>query len=196
MKASIHLPQWCIDIVANPPRSGEGFHNWLFRAARALWKCGRDENEIREILKNAAITCGRLVSMREIADAVRNSQVNAFRPADKQYQPWPSLNREQREAVIATGFGLVDLWEISPVRFADNESHTEELIDRLFPDNPLLCCGQSKSDFATRSGEQWRGKLSAMQLIVPSPMTARTGYTRAVRKPSIRLKTRAHVVFW
>jgi hypothetical protein len=45
------LPQWCADIISSPPRSGEGFHNWLFRAARALWKCGRDENDIREILK-------------------------------------------------------------------------------------------------------------------------------------------------
>ncbi len=52
------------------------------------------------------------------------------------------------------------------------------MIDRLFADNPLLCCGQSKSDFATRSREEWRGKLSTMQLIVPSPMTARVGRTQ------------------
>ena len=37
----------------------------------------------------------------------------------------------------------------------------------LFPENPLLCCGKSTSDFATRSREEWRGKLAAMQLIVP-----------------------------
>ncbi len=55
------LPQWCADILSNPPRSGEGFHNWLFRAARGLWKCGRDENDIREVLENAAATCGRPV---------------------------------------------------------------------------------------------------------------------------------------
>src|SRR5438552_1669351 len=100
------LPQWCADIISSPPRSGEGFHNWIFRAARALWKCGRGENDIREILKNAAATCGRLVSTREIADAVRNSQGSAFRRAGTHYQPWPSLNCEQRQAIIATGFGL------------------------------------------------------------------------------------------
>lgn len=172
------LPQWCADIIANPPRSGEGFHNWLFRAARGLWKCGREASDIREILENAATTCGRRVSAREIADAVRHSQTSAFQLARPQHHAWPAANHEQREAVIATGFGLVDLWEASPVRFADNEPHTEELIDRLFPGNPLLCCGQSKSDFATRSREEWRGKLSDMQLIVPSAMTARSGRTQ------------------
>jgi hypothetical protein len=95
-----------------------------------------------------------------------------------QHHAWPAANHEQREAVIATGFGLVDLWEISPVRFADNGSHTEELIDRLFPGNPLLCVGQSKCDFATRSREEWRKKLSAMPLVVPNEMSARTGHTQ------------------
>ena len=33
------------------------------------------------------------------------------------------------------------------VRLEDNESRTEELIDRLFPGNPLLCCGKSNSRF-------------------------------------------------
>jgi len=92
-------PQWCADIISSPPRSGEGFHNWLFRAARGLWKCGRHGSDIRELLQNA-------------------------------------------------------------------------------PGDPLLCCGRSKSDFATRSREEWRGNLSAMQLIVPSTMTARTGRTQ------------------
>ena len=171
-------PQWCADIISSPPRSGEGFHNWLFRAARGLWKCGRHGSDIRELLQNAAAACGRHVSEREILDAVRHSQTSAFQLTRARHQPWPAVSQEQREAVIATGLGLVDLWEISPVRFEDKESHTEELIDRLFPGNPLVCCGRSKSDFATFSREEWRGMLSAMQLIVPNPMTARIGHTQ------------------
>jgi hypothetical protein len=172
------LPQWCADIISNPPRSGEGFHNWIFRAARALWKCGRQASDIREILENAAMTCGRRVSAREIADAVRHSQTSAFQPATAQHQPWPVVNYEQREAIVSTGFGLVDLWEISPVRFEDNEPHTEQIIDALFPGDPLLCTGRSNSEFATRSRSEWRGKLTVLQLIVPSPMTARLGRTQ------------------
>ena len=104
----------------------------------------------------------------EIERAVERSKATAWQPGQPiQNRPptsaWPPLNTEQREAIIRDGGGLADLWEISPVRFEDNESHTEELIDRLFPDNPLLCCGRNKSDFATRSREEWRGELSAMR---------------------------------
>jgi hypothetical protein len=172
------LPQWCVDIVANPPRTGEGFHNWLFHAARALWKCGREANDITAILENAATTCGRYVPQREIENAVRNSQASAFQPASLQRRAWPSVNQEQRAAIIRDGGGLVDLWEVSPVRFEDNTAHTEALIDALFLGNPLLCCGENNSEFNTCSREEWRGKLTALQLIVPNPMTARTGRTQ------------------
>ena len=56
------------------------------------------------------------------------------------------------------GVGLVDLWEMSPVRFEDNDSHTEAIVDMLFPGNPLLCCGKSKSEFATRPREDVAGR--------------------------------------
>jgi hypothetical protein len=179
MNAKIkQLPQWCVDIIANPPRSGEGFHSWIFRAARALWKCGRDENDIIAILESAAATCGRYVPQREVENAVRNSQASAFQPANLQRRAWPSVNTEQREAITANGFGLVDLWEISPIRFEDGAAHTEKIIDVLFPGNPWLCVGASNSNFKTRRREELRGELASLALIVPSPMTAQTGYTQ------------------
>ncbi|MCX6969612.1 MAG: hypothetical protein NTV93_05575 [Verrucomicrobia bacterium] len=91
---------------------------------------------------------------------------------------WPVVNQEQREAVIASGLGLVDLWEASPVRWEDSDQHTEEIVDAMFPGNPLLCVGQSKSRFATRHRESFRGRLAGCQLIVPSPMFSRTGRTQ------------------
>jgi hypothetical protein len=190
MNAKIkQLPQWCVDIIANPPRSGEGFHSWLFRAARALWKCGRDENDIRDILRNAAETCGRFVPRQEIEQALQNSRTSAFQPALARPQSWPSVNHEQREAIIATGASLVDLWEVSPVQIEDSKSHTEEIIDTLFPNNPLLCAGRSNCDFATHTRGEWRGKLAALQLIVPSPMTARIGRTQEGKESAHALKT-------
>jgi hypothetical protein len=92
--------------------------------------------------------------------------------------PWPSVNQEQRQAVLKEGYKLVDLWEESPIRFEDNDSHTEYLIDALFSGDPLLCCGKSSMEFATRPREQWRGRLAQLQLIVPSPMTGKTGLTQ------------------
>jgi hypothetical protein len=66
---------------------------------------------------------------------------------------------------------------ISYFRF--NEARrSEEIIDRLFPDNPLLCCGKSQSEFDTKPREAWRGEMAQLQFIVPSPMSAVTGLTK------------------
>jgi hypothetical protein len=79
------------------------------------------------------------------------------------------------------GNGLVDLWEASPVRLDSNEPNTDEIIDLLFPGNPLLCCGWSPHRFDTRVRPHWY-KLEDLELIVPSPMTARQGLTRAGKR--------------
>jgi len=143
MSATIQLPRWAADVLASPPRSGAGFHHWLFRAARALWKCGRDENEIAAILENAAAACGRRVPAREVQDAVNNSRKSVLQPVAGRrqgWQTWPPVNREQVEAITGSGNGLVDLWETSPVPIEYNRAYTEQIIDALFPTNPLLCC--------------------------------------------------------
>jgi hypothetical protein len=74
--------------------------------------------------------------------------------------------------------GLADLWELSKPRLDDNDAHTEAIIDRLFPGNPLLCCGKCNSDFDTRPREDWRGEMSSLSLIVPTPMSAIEGVTK------------------
>jgi hypothetical protein len=182
MSATIQLPRWAADILTNPPRSGAGFHDWLFRAARALWKCERDENEIAAILENAAAACGRRVPAREVQDAVNNSRKTVLQPVAGRrqgWQTWPPVNREQVEAITASGNGLVDLWETSPVRIDDNRAHSEQIIDSLFPGNPLLCCAATKATAQTAKREEWRGRLSQLQLIVPNPMTAVTGLNQS-----------------
>lgn len=92
---------------------------------------------------------------------------------------WPKPDTERIGAIVSEGPGLYDLWEGSPVRFDNEASHTEEIIDVLFPEDPLLCCAKSNEVFATRSREVWRGKLSALALIVPNPMIDISGETQA-----------------
>jgi hypothetical protein len=174
------LPQFVRDLLSAPPRRGEGLNNWLFRAARVLHPF-RDRGEIIALLE--AATAGAQVKAGEIERAVENSAAVSWQPG-KPVAPtptrtrWPKVNQEQREAVIAAHGGHVDLWERSPIRFDCTEPLTEEIIDTLFPGNPLLCCGKSKFQFATRPREKWRGSMASLQLIVPSPMSARTGKTK------------------
>jgi len=174
------LPQFIRDLLAAAPRRGEGLNLWFYRAARVLHPY-RDATEIVELLR--AATAGEVVKHGEIERAVGRSKATAWMPGQapqntSQASAWPKVSVEQREAVIASGAGLVDLWETSPVRLEDNKSHTEEIIEALFPGNPLLCAGRTKSDFGTRSRTEWRGQLGALQLIVPNPMTALLGRTQ------------------
>jgi len=180
------LPAFLQDMLRAPPQAGEGVHGWLFRVARNL-HAHLPAGEIVRLLESRVENCGRFVPRNEIVEAVKNSLVCAWQPGSRS-QPnhaapkWPRLNQEQREAVIASGFGLVDLWELSNPRIEDGEAHTESIIDRLFPGNPLLCCGRSNSDFDNKPREDSRGELSTLQFIVPSPMSAITGRTKDGRE--------------
>jgi hypothetical protein len=92
-------------------------------------------------------------------------------------ETWLPRNFELIEAVACTGNGLVDLWEASPVRLDSNEPNTDQIIDLLFPGNPLLCCGWRRDRFDTRPRAHWY-KLQDLQFIVPSPMAAPWGLTK------------------
>jgi hypothetical protein len=179
------LPVFLEELLRMPPRAGEGVHGWLFRVARQL-HAHMSALEIVSLLESRVEGCGRAVPRSEIVSAVQNSISCAWQPCGRDgggssivsAPKWPALNQEQREALIRDGGGLVDLWELSDPRLDDSQTHTEEIIDRLFPGDPLLCCGLSKSKFETRSRTEWRGGVDGLQLIVPSPMTARSGLTK------------------
>jgi hypothetical protein len=176
------FPPFIDEMLAAPPRAGEGVHNWLFRLARQL-HAHLPAGEIVALLESRVADCGRRVPRSEIEDAVKNSIACAWQPKSnaapvRPAAKWPGVNREQREAIVRDNGGLVDLWELSRPRIEENAQHTEEIIDRLFPGNPLLCCGKSNSDFDTKPRDDWRGQLSQLQFTVPSPMSAVTGQTK------------------
>lgn len=182
------LPQFLRDMFTAPPRAGEGVHAWLFRVARQL-HAHLPAGEIVRLLETQVASCGRHVPRNEIVSAVQNSLPCAWQPRgnatpfQSALKKWPEVNTEQREAIVRDGGGLADLWEASKPRIEDAAQHTEEIIDRLFPGNPILCCGEyakkpdgeSYTDFDTKPREDWRGELSALELIVPSPMSKLLG---------------------
>lgn len=180
------LPPFLAELLNAPPKAGEGVHHWLFSAARQL-HAHLPAVEIIGLLENRVQGCGRHVNRKEITDAVQNALPCAWQPRGStapvpSVPTWPAVNREQREAVVRDLGGLADLWELSNPRFDDGTPHSEAIIDRLFPGNPLLCCGKSNSEFDTKPREDWRGKMSELALIVPSPMSAITGLTQDKRE--------------
>jgi len=185
MTRTNELPRFILDLLAACPRAGEGIHPWLFKISRQL-HAHRDQNEIIALLAATVAGCGRPVTEKEITDAVDKAKDCAWQPGAKRTgfaatsptRAWPELNQTARREIVKEGGGLADLWEASPVRIETNDPRTEEIVDVIFPGNPLLCCGKSSSIFDTKPREDWRGKLSALALIVPSPMSALTGLTK------------------
>jgi hypothetical protein len=181
------LPAFLRDMLAAPPRAGDGVHLWLFQVARQL-HAHLPASEIIGLLEHRVAGCGRAVTRNEIVAAVQNSIQCAWEPrpggfvATSPASKWPALNRERREAIVRDAGAIVDLSEASNPRVEDSAAHTEDIIDILFPGNPFLCCGKSSQGFDTRPREFWRGELAQLQFIVPSTMTARTGLTKEGRK--------------
>ncbi len=185
-RASNELPRFVHDLIASPPAAGTGLHGWLFRVARQL-HAHRAPDEIERLLAAAVEGCGRHVPAREIQHAVKNSGAHAWQPgASRAIAPggtsvadpprWPAVDEPLRASVLATGFGLSDLYEANPVRF-DTAPDVDGLVASLFPGNPLLCVATRKERPVTLPREALRGRLAGLQLIVPSPMTTPHGRT-------------------
>jgi hypothetical protein len=110
-------------------------------------------------------------------------QTGGFSRSISAVAKWPDTDFVAIDKIVRTGFRLVDLSEASPVRFDDNQSHAEQIIDVLFPNNPvagidpLLCVGWGQANFKTKRREQWRGCLARLEFIVPNPMLSVWGRT-------------------
>lgn len=177
-----------------PAISGQGGHTATFKAACALVNgFALSPAEALPLLSEWNAGCqppwteAELTHKLNNADAAHHSQSRGhlLRPKMQSVPmlppsapTWPTVNLVKRAEIVREGCGLADLWESSHLRLEDREQHTEEVIDQLFPGNPLLCCGKSNSEFDTRPRDEWRGELCKLAHITPSPMSAVTGRTK------------------
>lgn len=178
------LPQWARDILAATPARGDGLNRWLLRAAIALRRCERSEHDIQQSL--LAATADQPIRPGEIERAVQRSAdflTDSGTPAPAPRR-WSTENESLRRKIIeqSDGVEVADLWDASPYRLVDSGPDTEQIVDWLFPGNPLLCCASKLSDANTAPREEWRGRLGQRQFIVPSPMSALTGQTQDGRE--------------
>lgn len=177
------LPQFLRDLLASPPRHGEGVHQWLFKVARQL-HAHRDEQTICDLLAAASDGCGRHVPASEIREAVEAARSCAWQPSgavrvDKPKPKWPARDDFKIARILSRPFTLADLWDASPIACTQDSTDAEFLVDSLFPGNPLLCVGYSNAVFATRPREDFRGTLGEQSLIVPSPMSKPAGIRKS-----------------
>jgi hypothetical protein len=82
MTPARELPQFVRDLLASPPKAGEGVNLYLFRLARVLWPY-RSDGEILDTLRAVTLGCGRVVTEKEIQRAMENSKAAAWTPGQK-----------------------------------------------------------------------------------------------------------------
>ena len=69
---------------------------------------------------------------------------------------------------------------------------SEAIIDRIYPDNPLICRAAGAEQWArTDTRESFRGVEEEFEWIVPSPMSKVTGYTKEGKAGSHRCRDNA-----
>jgi len=167
------------------PAAGGGVHSWIMRAA---WACRlKIENctpaEAEDLIFDAMTRNPNpknevVEAVNKVFDATLEPRVLKFKPRFDAPKKWPAPNPEQIKAVAASGLGVVDLWERSPIRFMDDEPHTAEILPRLFPGDPLICAG-SKTSFFTMPLSKFIQAAEHFEQLIPSPMTKKWGRAQA-----------------
>jgi hypothetical protein len=189
------------------------YERWSGYIETLLWEPGQlDEASYLAFLRAASLGVSATDALASVLDRLRSSgcplrlrkiesqlrRAYAYAGAQARLESatanastintWPEPDHKLITEIVTSGPGLHDLWESSPVRFEDEQPHTEEIIDALFPGNPLLCVGESNYRFLTAERESLRGSLPELQFIVPSPMTALLGHTKEGRESAHTLE--------
>lgn len=148
---------------------------------QAAWACRKIGHTAAEALRHIEEAASREPDPhREFADAVakvyRTERIVWHRPAHTRSAKWPQANREQIEAVCASGLSLADLWEASPIRCDEDGPGTAEILRMLYPPECLVCVG-SKYDFQTLPLAELKHP-NRLEQIMPSPMLSKWGRTK------------------
>jgi hypothetical protein len=198
--------------------SGSGGHNTTFRVAITLLHgFGLSPSEAFELLKESYNpNCSPPWSDTELRHKVTsaanaqptkprgwllNQDENISAPLNaeslvvqKQHN-WPVSEPDEVDRIVRSGPGAYDIWEDSPCRFDDDASHVEEVVDIVFPGDPLLCAGWVTWRFETRRRNAWRGLLAEIPLMVPNPMIAPSGLTKAGKGSQHSLSATANRIY-
>jgi hypothetical protein len=156
------------------PAVGEGVHKWIFYAAATLAEAGLTDEQAEPIIEEL---CSRDSKHNEITDALKAARGERSSSTPR----WAGVNPATIAEAAKNGPTLSELIDRSPekIQFGE-ESQTEKYIDALFPGNPFLCIGSTKDCFHTARLSTLRVALPLHRqaLIVPSPMTSKTGVTQ------------------
>ncbi len=161
--------------LTNCPPAGSGVHNWIFRCLRILARYYKSDHDLLAAMQTlCANHAARHVDTGEILRQIASARGHSA-TGIKSRGKWPARNEPAIRALVKAGGDLHTLKCASPVDPAT--IGTADLIDQLFPGNPLLCLGATTGSCRTNPRAWWRGKEEHQQFIIPSPMSSVLGTT-------------------
>jgi hypothetical protein len=156
-----------------------GTHKFTFLAALRCREHGLTQEQAEEMIDTQENNMPRYFKDGEVTEAVANAYNSTPRKGGSR-QCFPDPDAALRAKIIAqyAGFTVEKLMAAS-VELPDLP--TIEILRTLFPNDPLLCVGESKERFRTRRLSAYRvapALLSQAQFITPSPMKSQWGETK------------------
>ena len=143
-------------------------HYWMYYACAQCISAGMTDPEIETFLDPLL---ARPARPGELEETLQNARARIENGELNTTPKWPIRDGKLIRAIQDTN---ISTWTPPPAQI-----DAERVIDLLFPGNPLLCIGASTTHFVTKPREEWRGTLARNSFIVPSPMTALQGRTKA-----------------
>lgn len=162
------------------PDEGQGVNNWTIRVAWQLRKEGFKADEAQAMMQDRTTRSEPWVAVAEIARAIETVYGAKPKKAARKPKPkWPKFQEDVVSRILESPITLDQFRESSP---SNTGISPFEAIDILFPGDPLLCMGARKDRIDTRPKSAWEQDILRCQLIVPSPMTTRTGLNQSGRE--------------
>ncbi len=168
-----------------PPTQGDGVHSWLWKLSLSIaWAFDSESDVVAKVLE-AGSGVGRDLT-REATLAARNAFRTSQPPTgfeadfdedrvtadSSSYKSWPERDWS----------AMKNLFNEKPFplkKFVDVEhpptQNPREILETLFPHDPLLCLATRADDFITKRLSEFPDDLKNFSLLVPNEMSAVQG---------------------
>jgi len=171
---------------STPPFAGAGLHAWIMREVRIAGDVfNLSDSAILDALLPIAVSAGRPIgeARSEIEKTISTVRRTPGNSTTERKPKWPLPDLDLIEAIAAKE--LEKIGGVNPIDYIRSRSPvkgaTADLaVKALFPGDPLICVGSSRSQFITARVSKFK-RFDTGQFIVPSPMESVKGYTQAGR---------------
>ena len=170
------MPPYILARLLAPPEKHQSPKE-LYRDACVMKRLQFSPWEMEQVLRARFGQYYRSITDREFEQAIKNADGSATGPRAPR---WPKPNAKLIATVLRGAGGLERLRQLSPISNPETWN-SSAIIDRLFSQDDLLCFAHDKYNAVTELRSWFSGKEQDMPLMVPNPMRAKTGMTKAGR---------------